>query len=652
MPSVVTTCTRDCPCACGLLAETENGRVVRLRGNPGHPLTHGLCCAKVPDFLRRSLHPERQLHPLRREPGSSVWTRVTWDAALDELAERIGQIMDRSGPEAILHYQGFGERTALKLLNMRFWSLLGGVSALAGTLCGGAGQASMELSVGRRVSHDPEDHLNARTLVLWGRNPVVTGVQLAPAMARVRRNGGKIIVVDPLPTATAAQADLHIRVRPGADAWLALAACRAVLDGKRENLDFVARSAEGFEAFREMVLGLSPLEMIAMADVPPGQARALAEAMCENAPAAIVLGWGLHRHVQAHLSIQAIHALSALTGNMGVPGGGVSQGFEEYGPYDWSVTGEEVTPPRRRLLMPRIGREILEASPPVRMALVSAGNPACMAPDSGRTTRALESLEFLCVMGHFLDDTAQRAHLFLPATTFLEIDDVAASFGHNWIGPVNKAMEPRGEARPNHEVYFDLADRLGIGRDPADPFRRPDRDWLGVLLAPTLRALGATLDDALARPLRLPAPMVPYADGRYPTPSGKFRFMTAFAPGPAACDEQRYPFSLLTVSPKEWLCSELPPPALAGLPRLTIHPDEAARLGLAEDDEALAVSPAGSLAVRVATDPRMRPDTALLPRGGWDSLGHGANRLTLDLVSEVGGGTPYYSTRIRLEKKG
>lgn len=651
MASILTTCTRDCPCACGLVAETEGGRVVRLRGNPDHPMTRGLACAKPPRYLERTLHPERQLHPLRREPGSSIWTRITWDAALDELAERIGQAMDRHGPASILHYQGFGERTALKLLNMRFWSLLGGVTGLTGTLCGGAGQASMELSVGQRISHDPADHENAQTLIFWGRNPVVTGIQLAPLMARVRKGGGKVIVVDPLPTATAEQADLHIRVRPGADAWLALAACKTILDRGLADAEFTDNHAEGFAAFRDLVAGLSPVELIAMADVPPGQVRALAEAMTEGAPAAIVLGWGLHRHVQAHHSIQAIHALSALSGNMGVPGGGVSQGFEEYGPYDWSVTGEDAAPPRRRLLMPRIGHEIMEASePPVRMAVVSAGNPACMAPNSGVVARALESLDFLCVMGHFLDDTAQRAHLFLPATTFLEIEDVVASFGHNWIGPVNRAMEPRGEARPNHEVYFDLADRLGIGQEPADRFRRPDREWLGTILAPTLQALDVTLDDVLARPLRLPAPMVPYEGGVFPTPSGRFRFMTGFIPVEPPCDEQRYPFSLLTVSPREWLCSELPPPHLEGLPRLTIHPAEAERLGLAEGDAARAVSPVGALAVRIACDGRMRPDVALLPRGGWNSLGHGANELTLDLVSEVGNGTPYYSTRIRVEK--
>lgn len=646
MPSVITTCTRDCPCACGLVAEVEKGSVVHLRGNKEHPFTQGLCCAKVPRWLERSLHPERQLHPLRRAPGSSTWTRVTWEQALDELAERIGMTMDRKGPAAILHYQGFGERTALKLLNMRFWSELGGVTGLTGTLCGGTGQASMELSVGQRISHDPEDHANANTLIFWGRNPVVTGIQLAPLISRVKRNGGKVIVVDPLPTATAEQADLHIRVRPGADAWLALAACRTVLSRNLADTDFIENHSENFAEFRALVEGLSPVELAAMADVPPGQVRALVEAMTEGAPAAIVLGWGLHRHVQAHLSIQAIHALSALTGNMGVPGGGVSQGFEEYGPYDWSVTMEDVNPPRRRLLMPRIGHEILEAAaPPISMAVISAGNPVCMAPNSGVVARALESLDFCCVMGHFLDDTAQRAHLFLPATTFLEIEDVVASFGHNWIGPVNRAMAPRGEARPNHEVYFDLADRLGFGKR----LRKTDREWLEIILAPTLKALDVSLDDALARPMRLPSPHVPYEGGVFPTPSGRFRFMTGFSPGEPPCDEQRYPYSLLTVSPKEWLCSELPPPRLSGLPPLTLHPGEAARNGLAEGDSARAISPVGELAVRIACDERMRPDTALLPRGGWNSLGHGANELTMDLISEVGNGTPYYSTRIRLE---
>ncbi|EPR41088.1 molybdopterin oxidoreductase [Desulfovibrio sp. X2] len=647
MPSVVTTCTRDCPCSCGLLAESDGQRVTAIRGNPGHPYTRGLHCNKVPRFLARSNHPERVLHPLRRAPGSTAFTRVTWEQALDELADRLGEAAARDGNASILHYQGFGERTALKLLNMRFWSEFGGVTGLTGTLCGGTGQASMELCVGSRVSHDPDDHRNAQTLVLWGRNPAVTAVGLVPVIQEIRKKGGKVIVIDPLPTQTAEMAGLHIPVRPGGDAWLALAAARVVLERGLADERFARGNAEGFEAFRKMVEGLSTVECAALSDVRPGHVRALAEAMTEGAPAAVLLGWGLHRHVHAHQAIQAIMCLSALTGNMGVPGGGVSQGFEEYGPYDWSVSGEDVHPPLRRLLMPRIGHEILAADAPrVTTALVSAGNPATMAPNSALVARALESLDFLCVMGHFLDDTARRAHLVLPATTFLEIEDVVASYGHNWIGPVNRAAPPRGEARPNHEVYFDLADRLGFG----ERMRRPDREWLSAILAPTLKSLHATVEDCLARPLRLDAPMVPYADGVYPTPSGRFRFMTAVETPAPLCDAREYPLTLLTTSPRDWLCSELPPPELEGLPPLTLHPDEAKGMGLADGDEALAVSEAGSLRVRIVTDERMRPDTAHLPRGGWNSKGFGANELTLDMVSAVGNGTAYYDTRIRLEK--
>lgn len=644
MHRIVTTCTRDCPCACGLIAESDGTRVVNLRGNPDHPLTRGGHCAKLGRFLERSLHPERQLFPLRR--NGSGFTRVTWDTALNELAERLGEAISRHGPASVLHYQGFGERTALKLLNMRFFSLLGGVTALSGTLCGGTGQAAMELSVGKRVSHDPEDHANAKTLVIWGRNPAVTGVALLPVMKKVRQAGGRIIVIDPLPTATAKTADLHIRPRPGGDAWLALAACKHVLDAKRDDMDFGRDHAEGYETFCAMLNGLSSMELTVRADVPKGQVRALAEAMAENTPAAVVLGWGLHRHEHAHQAIQAIHALSAMTGNMGVPGGGVSQGFEEYGPFDWAVTGEDETPPRRRLRMPRIGRDLLDANdPPVTTAVVSAGNPLCMAPNSGLVAQAFGKLDFLCVMGHFLDDTAQAADLFLPATTFLEINDVVASYGHNWLGPVNRAMPPRGEARPNHEVYFDLADRLGLDAG----FRNSDEEWLSIILKPTLDGLGLSLADAMCGPVRLNAPTVPYADKVFPTPSGRFRFMTAISDPEPACDPREYPLSLLTTSPAAWLCSELPPPDLDGLPRLALHPDEAARLGLSDGQTAMAESPVGKLRVAVATDAGLRPDTALLARGGWNCLGHGVNVLTLDLVSAVGGGTPYYSTRIRLK---
>ncbi|MFP4422874.1 MAG: molybdopterin-dependent oxidoreductase, partial [Desulfococcaceae bacterium] len=169
---VVTTCTRDCPNTCGLVVEVRNGRAVGIRGNPAHPFTRGRACAKAPRFLERVYGDHRVTRPLRKT--GSGWRPVSWRDALDELAERMADVREKYGPEAVLYYQGYGARTALKLLNVRFFNQIGGATTLRGSLCGGTGQAAQDLDFGRRISHDPLDHLNSRTVILWGRNPAVT----------------------------------------------------------------------------------------------------------------------------------------------------------------------------------------------------------------------------------------------------------------------------------------------------------------------------------------------------------------------------------------------------------------------------------------------------------------------------------------------
>lgn len=196
--TVVTTCTRDCPNTCGLIATVTNGRLTGLRGDPDHPLTRGAACGKTSRYIERVYSPERITRPMIRKNGA--WRQVSWDEALDLVAETMLRIRAESGPEAILHYQGYGERTALKLLNRYFFNLFGGVTTMTGSLCGGAGQGAQNLDFGRRISHDPLDHLNSRSMVLWARNPASTNISLVPMVHKVRKRGGRVLVVDPVAT--------------------------------------------------------------------------------------------------------------------------------------------------------------------------------------------------------------------------------------------------------------------------------------------------------------------------------------------------------------------------------------------------------------------------------------------------------------------
>ena len=376
--TVISTCTRDCTNTCGLIAFVKNGRLKALKGNPEHPYTRGSVCHKAAGFVRRIYSPERVLSPLRRINGR--WHEISWDEALDEIADRMKAIRGEFGPEAILYYQGYGERTALKLLNRRFFNHFGGVSTTYGSLCGGTGQAAQDLDLGRRISHDPLDHHNAAAMILWGRNPVSTNIALVPIIREIRKKGAPVILVDPLPSNSLPLCDLFVQIAPGSDAFFAMAVAKKILAAGGHHLAFVENHAEGFEGFRRIFDRFSIKQLITRCDISESHVDRMAEILMIHHPTAILLGWGLHRWAYGHYAVRCIDALGAMTGNLGVPGGGVSQGFEEYGPYDPEGWGDDLAPQRRKLLMAAIGEEIMQArDPKIKMIFVTAANPVCMA---------------------------------------------------------------------------------------------------------------------------------------------------------------------------------------------------------------------------------------------------------------------------------
>jgi len=644
--TIVTTCTRDCPNTCGLLATVRDGRLVALTGAPDHPLTQGAACVKAARYVKRVYSPERIIRPLIRAHRDEPWRNASWEEALDAIASRMATIAAQSGTEAILYYQGYGERTALKLLNRYFFNLFGGVTTTAGSLCGGTGQGSQNLDFGTRISHDPLDHLNSRSMILWGRNPASTNVSLVPIIREIRRRGGQVVLIDPVASKSAALVDRHIAPRPGTDAFLAMAVCKLILAQGAEDRVFMETSADGAESYLRILEGFSVEELCSRCDVSVDEALFLAQTLLRQKPTSTLLGWGMHRHEEAHLSIRAIDALGAISGNIGVPGGGVSQGFEEYGPYDQQFWGDALNPPRRTLLLPRIGEEILNArDPEIRMIFVTAANPVCMAPNTTRMTAAFRKAEFVVYSGHFLDDTADQAHVFLPATTFLEEEDVMASYGHNFVGPVNPAIAPVGQCRSEFQMFHDLAGRFPF----ADRFQRSVKDWLHDLCAP-IRELGCSLDDLRKGAFRLGAPMVPYADKTFATPSGRFQFMTEFKSENLGRTDFDYPYRLLTIAPHGFICSERTMAEHDPLPVVILATEEADHLHLLDGDTVRVESPMGSVRAKLGTRAGQRRDILVAERGGWLKAGHGLNRLTKDISSVVGRGTPYYETKVRVLK--
>ncbi|MGH8059259.1 MAG: molybdopterin-dependent oxidoreductase, partial [Candidatus Entotheonellia bacterium] len=322
MPTIRTTCTRDCPDMCAVLAQVEDGRLVRLEGDPAHPTTRGFLCKKTYQYPSRVYSSQRILHPLKR--SKSGWTRITWEEALDTLARVMTNLKAQDGPLAVLHYQSAGSMGLLKALNSRFFNLWGGMTEATGSLCSGAGIAGQLRSYGAIRSHAPADLLHSRTIVIWGRNPMVTNIHMLPFLKAAKERGATVVVVDPRRSETVKYADQHVALKPGGDAYLAIGLAQSLLKQGLVDEAFLASATAYFVEFQGLLQRVDPQTVLDKTGMRAAAIDALARLYGTQRPGSIHLGMGPQRWIAGAGVFQLIDALAAMTGNIGVPGGGVN----------------------------------------------------------------------------------------------------------------------------------------------------------------------------------------------------------------------------------------------------------------------------------------------------------------------------------------
>jgi anaerobic selenocysteine-containing dehydrogenase len=643
METLRTACTRDCPDACSLLATVEDGVVTKLAGDPSHPITRGFLCYRVgTHYLARHASKERLLRPLLRANGT--FREISYDAALDLAAERLGRIVKESGGAAVLHSQGGGSLGILKNLNKRFARLLG-ASATSGDVCDGAGSHANEEDFGAVDSNDPRDVLNAGALVLFGRNIGSSSPHLVPLLREAKARGIAVWSIDPLPTKASELADVALTPRPGGDAALALGAARIVLDRGDVDPD-IETYAEGTQACFDLLRSRSVAEWAAEADLPVADLERLASLFVERAPITSWLGWGLQRRANGATQVRAIDALHAITGNLGRKGAGAAFGVARRRPFDLSMVTELAGRVPRSLPVARLGDAILEAKDPaVRAVVIDNHNPVATNADSRTTIRALESREFTLVLDPFLTDTARAAHLVIPTTTMLEEDDLIGSYGHHHVAASRAVARRPDGLRTDLEIYQGLAARLGFGSELAgDPAVWMDR-MLGKLgkhgvTRASLLAGGAVVDPA-AKP-------VAFAGRHFATSSGRMRLIAEHVPPPPR--DAQYPLHFQALSTNRWQASQLTDEdeEREGPLVVTAHPD--ACDGVPDGGRARLASRIGALEVTVRHDARFRRDTVYAPRARSVARGLCVNELIRARLTDFGGGCAYYDEGVRLEK--
>jgi anaerobic selenocysteine-containing dehydrogenase len=635
---VRTACTRDCPDACQILATVEGGRVTRLRGDPQHPVTRGFLCYRTDHYLERQYSDERLTQPLVRKGGALA--PASWDEALDLVAEKLGEARDRHGAESILSVRSGGSLGLMKLVNRHFFELLGPVTHTRGDICSGAGEAAQVADMGVSDAHDLADLEHSRAIVLWGKNVAETGVHLLPHLKRARTRGVPVVQIDPVHNARTLQVcDRYYPVRPGGDGFLALGVARVLLDEGWTDPEAPSYT-DGFAAFAALARRHPVEAWAARADLPPSAVREIAELLGRTRPASIFVGWGLARRLHGSATVRLLDALGAVTGNLGVPGGGVSYYFQRRGGFDTSWVKRPENLGARTLLEPLLGEEILRADPKIRVAVVDNANPASQLPESATVARGLASIDFLVVIDAFLTDTAELAHVVLPTTTMLEEHDVVGAYGHAWVQLAQPAVDPPPGVLSDLAIYQALARRLGFG----DALAAPAEAWIDRLLTP-MAAAGVTREALGRRALRKPAaPRVLFEDRRFPTATGRFQLVTEFPDAPPRFDGG-YPLCLMSIASYKSQASQMPRSAQQEPPVVTLHPDAAP--GHADGDLATLASPLAEVTVKLRFDAKQRRDVVVYAKGRWGKFG-GPNALVRARETDAGGGAAYYDQGVRV----
>ncbi len=720
-------CSHDCPDSCAVLVTVDaNGRAVRVQGDPSQPVTQGFLCGKVAKYLDRVYSPQRILNPLKRKAGvakgalkrgeeEEAFERVSWDEALSTIAARLQQISDQFGPESILPYSYAGTIGVLGYGSMdrRFFHRLGG-SQLDRTICAEAGGQAWNLVYGKKLATPTEDYKLAKLIVAWGANIHGNNVHLWPMVEQARRNGARLIVIDPYRTRTAALADWHIAIRPGTDTALALGMMHVILGEGLEDRDYIKENTHGFEQLAERAREYTPERVAAWTGMTAGEVEQLAREYATTRPAALRLNYGVQRSENGGTAVRAVSMLPALTGAWKYRGGGGS--LSTSGAFAWNKRELErmdlaldspLGRPARVVNMSLLGQalnqglrigeqgpesldsskaDVLSGGPPVHALFVYNSNPGSVAPNQNAVRQGMARPDLFTVVHElFFNDTTDYADFVLPATTFLEHTDIQGAYGHYFVQLSQQAIEPPGEARSNVWLFGQLAQYMGFTETC---FRDTEEQLIRQALSVGLdgRSKNAGMEHISLEDLQeqghIPlsfhrdpegVPFMPYTSGTFATPSGKIEFysetlarqgqdgLPGFQPptesrwGEAA---NRFPLEFLGRKADNYMNS-----TFANLDghrkmeartsqRLEMHPVDAKARGIENGDKLRVWNDRGEILLTALVDGSV-PEGVVAGRMDWAKFNEGGanvNALTSERLTDIGAAPTFYSVLVEVAK--
>ena len=683
-----TVCHLDCPDTCAMVVTLDGDRAVSLAGAPEHPMTRGFLCHKMSHYLDVVYHPDRIRTPLKRmgPKGSGQFAPISWEAALSEIARNFQAIArGPHGPQAILPYSYSGTlgKIQSQSLDRRFFHRLG-ASLLDRTICATAGGAGYSYTVGGRIGTQPEAFAESKYIINWGSNTAVTNSHLWTWMVAARKNGAKIVTIDPYRCRTAERSDWHLMPRVGTDAALALGMMHILFRDGLQDDDYLHQYCQGADALRERVLrDYAPARVSDITGLPVSDIEQLTHEYAQQGPSAIRINYGLQRHYGGGMAVRTIACLPAVTGAWREWSGGILLSTSGQFPLNYPVLERpDLIPPGTRTInMVQLAAALHGElpGPPVQSLYVYCSNPAAICPDQNRVLQGLHREDlFTVVHDLFLTDTANYADIVLPATSQLEHFDIHTAYGHHWVQANAPCVAPFAESRCNTQVFRDLAAQMGF--EP-ELFATTDEDlarlslWEGTAQVPP-ELTGITVDSLLQdgpQRLRIPERFTPFAHGNFPTPSGKCELesprlaalgwdaLPTWIPPLEARTTTRlelteYPLELLSPPSPHFLNSTFVNVDVlrksAGEPELEIHPTDAELREISDGQPVRIFNQRGSFYARARVGATVRPGVVVAPSIWWNRWTAGArnaNATTSSALTDLGGGATFFDNRVEVE---
>jgi anaerobic selenocysteine-containing dehydrogenase len=672
-------CPHDCPDTCAMLVTVEDGVATKIQGDPSMPFTDGTLCTKVAYYLERTYASDRLLHPMRRvgRKGEGKFQKISWDEALDEIAARLKPLAAEN-PETIMpcNYAGTMGMVQYSSMDRRFFHRLG-ATLLERTLCSSAGKMGLKATLGGSVGMDPERFDEAKLILLWGANPIVSNLHLWSRVQEAKRRGAKVIAIDPYRSLSAEKCTQHVALQPGTDGALALGMMHILIRDDLLDRDYIEKHTLGFDQLARRVRQYTPEWTAQTCGLTREEVVQLAHDYGRIRPAAIRLNYGMQRHAGGGIAARTIACLPALVGAWRDAAGGIVLTTADFYNFDHAALERPDLLAGRRprvVNQSKLGDALTSAQPPIRALIVYNNNPVAVCPDSDKVIAGFSREDlFTVVMDHFQTDTADYADIVLPATTQLEHYDVHKSYGHLYVLGNNPAIAPLGESLPNSEVFRRLAARMGFD-EPC--FRDSDEDICRTALASSSPRMNGIewerLKQAGWQKLDVPARFAPFAQGGFPTPSGKCELYSTmlekqgidplpfYNPPAEVADEAlaaRYPLAFLSPPARHFLNSSFANMArfrrFEREPHLDMHPADATARGIQNGDLVRVFNDRGGYTLKARVNGKPRAGVVVAPSVWWKKYardGGNANNVTSQRTADLGGGATFYDCRVQVER--